>query len=196
MVLQETYEVQDCLWYDNATTDRTSDYGKVQSTLTHSTDHYQSVASCTSATSTYFTFVYPNTNFNLPRNIEVELDIRQTANFNGQWGVSFTDGHGTSTSTKYATCGGFSGTSNQKGIICNSPWGSQRTNGALTLSNWYHFKITVNGTTVSFKLTDGDTVVFDDSLTVSFMSSLTYLNVHQGQANNTIEFKNLKVKAL
>ena len=128
--------------------------------------------------------------------MEVELDIKQTANLNGQWGVSFTDSHGKSTSTKYATCGAFTGNNNQKGIICNSPWGSQRTDGALSTGTWYHFKITVDGTSVSFKLTQGDTVIFNNSLTVSFMSDLTYLNIHQGQASNTVHFKNFKVKPL
>ena len=195
-LVSEACSIQDCLLYDETKSDKSSNYNTVNNTLTWSTDHYESVASCTSSADNYFAFTNPKTSLNLPRNITVELDIKQTGNLNGQWGISFTDSQGKSTSTKYVTCGGFAGTSNQKGIICNSPWGSQRTNGALGLNTWYHFKVTVSGTTVSFKITDttSDTVIFNDSLTVSFMSSLTYLNVHQGQSSNTIQFKNLKIK--
>ena len=196
MFSSETYAVQDCLLYDDATSNKVSNYDTFNTTLTYDTDHYQAVSSNSSATSNYFAFTSHKTDFQLPRNLEIEVDIKQTNNLNGQWGISFTNSHGVSTSTKYATCGGFAGTSNQKGIICNSPWGSQRTSGALSLDTWYHFKITVNGTTVTFKLMNGDTVLFNDSLTVSFMSELTHLNVHQGQSANTVHFKNLKIKPL
>lgn len=193
MLVSETYSIQDCLFYDNASSDKTSNYNITNASLSFDTDHYQSIASSTSSTSNYFAFVNPKASLGLPRNLEVELDIKQTGNLTGQWGVSFTDSQGKTTSTKYATCGAFT---NQKGIICNSPWGAQRTDGTLSLNTWYHMKITINSTTVSLELKQGDTTLFNDSLVVSFMSSLTYLNIHQGQSSNTVQFKNLKVKAL
>ncbi|MBR3213321.1 MAG: hypothetical protein IKF79_02280 [Methanosphaera sp.] len=197
MFFSEIYAIEDAIFYDNATSNKVSNYNTVNNTLTYDTDHYQSVSSSSTSLSNYFAFTNPKADLRLPRNVEVEIDIMQTQTLNCQWGISFTNGQGKTSSTYYATCGSFDSNTTGKGIICNAPWGSLRTQGQLSLNTWYHFKVTVTGTVVSFKITDSnDNVLFNDNLTISFMSSLTYLNVHQGQASNTVQFKNLKIKAL
>lgn len=189
---KDSCTIEDTYIYDDASKNRTSHYINSNTALSWDTDHYISVGSCTSATDNYFAFNTPNRGYHLPENIIFECDVKQVQSTSAQFGLSITNGLGVTSSTKYVTVGSFV---NQKGIICNSPWGTNRTNGDLSLNNWYHIQIIVNGTTVTAKITDeNNNILFNDSLIVSFIDELVNLNVHQGQASSTVHFKNLKVK--
>lgn len=92
MVLQETYSLEDCLRYDDATTDKTSNYQYNNlNSHTFSTDKY--IAQRTTGTSpgsTYYSPIYPSDT--LPTDYEISVDIfSHTKETDKQFGLCVSD---------------------------------------------------------------------------------------------------------
>lgn len=196
MFVSEIYEVQDCIRYDDATTDKTSNYQYNNlNSLTFSTDKYIAKRTIGSSASTYYSPIYPSDT--LPTNYEISVDMLAIAKESDkQFGLCVSDQY---TQT-------YSGT-NQCFLYANSNGTAlgYRVSGSLTKYGesssyntdiWYTFKITVNGTSVSSQVLNGATVVQSWSGTLSNIQSWKKIMIITGGQANTVYWKNLKVKAL
>lgn len=192
--LQETYEVEDCWKYDDATTDKSNNYSPNSNIqLTHDTDHYIAVSNVGNNLASNF-YGLIDTGVPFQDGIVIECDIKQTITSTASWGILLSNSTGVSTSnvTKYYQLSGYNGT---KGLTTN-PWTEKRTSGSLSNNTWYHFKLTISNGSGTGLIKQGDTTVYSDSLSFSQFSSLLYICLTSSQYPSTIHFKNLKVKAL
>ena len=196
MNLQETYEVEDCLNYDNATKDNTSNYTtKNLNSHTFSTDKYLAERTLGSSANTYYSLIYPSTT--LPTDYEISVDmLALTKEQDKQFGLCISN---TYTET-------YTGT-NQCFLYANSNRMAlgYRVSGSLTnygesssynTNTWYTFKIKVIGTTVTVQILNGDTVVQSWNGTLSNIQSWKKIMLITGGQSNTIYWKNLKIKPL
>ena len=75
---------------------------------------------------------------------------------------------------------------------------NQHTGLSLSASNWYRMELTVDGTSLTGKLYDGDTVLVTDSttLTVENRQVGIFLITQNGTTNSTCYVKNIKAESL
>ena len=196
MNLQETYSIEDCLNYDIATKDNTSNYTtKNLNSHTFSTDKYIAERTLGSSANTYYSLIYPSTT--LPTDYEISVDmLALTKEQDKQFGLCVSD---TYTET-------YTGT-NQCFLYANSNRMAlgYRVSGSLTnygesssynINTWYTFKIKVSGTTVTVQILNGSTVVQSWNGTLSNIQSWKKIMLITGGQSNTIYWKNLKIKPL
>jgi hypothetical protein len=197
MLVTETY-VSDCLKYDATTSDNTSKYdlNNPASVLTFDTDHYISTSNTTTGVSNYLNLITPK---NLPvlSNFSIECDIKKVnGDYHSIFGLMFIDE--LTIGSPYLTLEllNYNG---KHGVTTRSPSfaNDNRVSPALSANVWYHFKLEVNGNSVTAKITTGDNPsYYSTTFTTDILSSLNYLGICQGDYNNTVHWKNLKIKAL
>ena len=195
MVLQETYEVTDYIRYDDASTDKSSDYSYDNlNSFTYVTDHYEANRTLGTAVSTYYSPIYVDDT--LPTDFEISVDIRITTL--RQIGISIASNHPQT----------YQGTT-EYGILITDRRETifSRLNGSGTFKNdnnlnlsantYYTFKVKVEGTTLTGTITDSNNVVkYSNSMEVSFAQSHKKWNIIVAENVNTLSFKNLRIKAL
>ena len=196
MFLQEIYEVQDCRFYDSASTDRSSDYTKTNiSTLTHSNGVYTVESNASSSLSNYSSYVTP-TGITIPSHFEASIDMYFTT-------ASTDIGHNlmasSNLSIQNSQLNGIVHGSYRvnKGIIVR-PWDSNKTNrsdGACSSNTWYTFIMEYDGTDVTGTIKQGDTVVWTGTVS-NLVKTISYISAYEDGGHNTYKFKNFKIKAL
>lgn len=192
--VSKTFVIQDVLKYDGASSDKSNTYTKTDNiSLSFDTDHYVAVSSVGSNVgSNFYGLISPNLAFT--DDIEIECDIKQTSTVSSIFGIIVMNAMSKSSSdiTHYAQVSNYVGT---KGITCN-PWIDKRSQGSLSTNTWYHFMITITDGTITASIKQGDTTVYSDSISYSYVSSLNNICLSVSQYPNTIHFKNLKIKPL
>ena len=196
MFVSETYVIEDCLFYDSATSDKTSKYSTLNAdSFTHTTDCYSLVRALgESSASKYYTPVYL-TDFTLPSDYEISVDIStdtisqemlnivsspvQTYQGVSEFGVL-------STAVRYGLFKRVSGTGT-----------FYTTNGSLNANEFYTFKVRVNGTSVTGTITDSNGVQkHTNTQSISQASDFHKFTIVNGGKAHTVKFKNVKVKPL
>lgn len=197
MFVSETYVLEDCFRFDSASSDNTSKYSTVNlNSLTWSTDHYVAYRSLTgSSSSTYYSQIYIDET--LPSNYEISMDIWASNVQEIQSGICISDTHPQTYSGTNQAMIVYQGTA--KGLM-------YRVNGSLTRYDntpgisreaWYHFKMTVQGTSVTAVITDSNnSSVYSVTQTLGNIQSWKKWNIQLGNSSHTIHWKNLKVKPL
>ena len=195
-VLQEIFVLEDCRFFDNASTDRSSDYTNTNiSSVTHSDGAYTVVSSASSSTSTYYAMVTP-TGVSMPSNFEASVDMYFTTDPNSNLAhvlIATNSLTSNSNSLNSAELGHYRV---NKGFITR-PWDdslARRTNGTLSDNTWYKFIIQYNNGVFTGIIKQGDTTVFSDSISMS--KTFNYVGACENAGHNTYKFKNLKIKAL
>ena len=197
-VLSDPYLVEDCIRYDDATTDKTSNYSSVNlNSLTFSTDHYEAYRSLgTSPSSTFYSPIFIDDN--LPSNFEISVMYKASTNMNReQTELIISSTHPTTNS----------GTTELGIIVSDARRGLfHRVNGSATwytesstLSNntWYTFYLKVEGTSVTAKiLDDSDNTIYTSTQTISAIQNYKKWSMINGGNSRTLSFKNLKIKQL
>lgn len=200
ILLQETFVVEDCLRYDDASTDKTSDYSysSTVTSFTHSVDHYEAVKSVTvQSGANYYSPVYIDET--LPTNFEISVDLNISGISNYiQTGLCVSDAHITtyqgvnecSVLKNTAECGLFYRVS---GSLTKY---AENTN--LARDTWYKYLLKVEGTSVTAKIIriSDNTVMYNQTKTLSNIQSWKKWNLLMGYDKQTLSFKNLKIKAL
>ena len=197
MFVSEIYEVEDCFRYDNASTDKTSNYSTVNlNSLTHSTDYYSAYRSLGSSPgSTYYSQIYVDET--LPTNYEISLDIWASNVTEIQSGICISDSHPQT----------YTGTNQGLLVYQGSAKGLlYRNNGSLTRYDntpgisreaWYHFSMKVNGTSVTAVIKDSNnSSVYSVTQTLGNIQSWKKWNIQLGNNAHTIRWRNLKIKPL
>ena len=195
ILLQEIYEVEDCVRYDDASSDRTSEYTTANlNSLTFVTDHYEAYRSLgVSPTSTFYSPIYAEDN--LPSNFEISVDVNTTSILQDM--LTIGNNH-PSTYTGATECGIVS-TSIRYGLFKRlSGTGTfYTTSGRLSANTWYKFIVQVNGTSVTGKvLNNQGTELHSATETISDVQSWKKWNIIPADASHTLKWKNLKIKAL
>ena len=197
-VLSDLHLVEDCIRYDNATTDKTSNYSSVNlNSLSFVSDHYEAYRSLgTSPASTYYSPVYIDET--LPTNFEISVMYKASTNMNReQTELIISSTHPTTNS----------GTTELGIIVSDARRGLfHRVNGSATwytesstLSNntWYTFYLKVEGTSVTAKiLDDSDNTIYTSTQTISAIQNYKKWSMINGANSRTLSFKNLKIKQL
>ena len=192
--LQETYEVTDYIRYDDALSDKSSNYSyDGLSSLTHSTDHYEAVRT---STSNYYSPIYVDET--LPTDFEIAVDVNGTfTNNNHQDMLTFGANHPTT----------YSGTS-EIGVVStgaryglfkriNGTFTAYTTSGSLQSNTWYKFVVRCVGTTVTATILDNNNnVLHNNTQTINEAQSYKKWNLIVGEGAYTLKWKNLKIKAL
>ena len=193
----EIVNIEDCVVYDTASTDKSSKYTTLNlNSLSWSTDHYVAYRSLgSSPTSTYYSQIY--TDDELPSNYEISMNIWASNVQEIQSGICISNTHPQTYSGTNQAMLVYQG--KQKGLM-------YRVNGSLTRYDntpsisreaWYHFKMTVQGTSVTAVITDSNNnSVYSVTKTLSNISSWKKWNIQLGNNSHTIHWKNLKIKAL
>ena len=194
MFSSETYSIEDCKFYDNTSSDKSNNYTTNSNiALSFDTDHYVAVSSVgNNVSSNFYGLLKPNIAFS--NDIIIECDIKQTVTSTATYGISIVNNTGVSTTnvSKYYQLSNYNG---NKGLTTN-PWTEKRTTGSLSNDTWYHFKLTITNGSGTGEIKQGNTTVYNDSLSYSQFSSLAYICLTASQYPNTIQFKNFKVKPL
>lgn len=200
ILLQETFVIEDCVRYDSASTDKTTDYSysSTVTSFTHSVDHYEAVKSVpVTSGANYYSPVYIDET--LPTNFEISVDLNISGISNYiQTGLCVSDAHITtyqgvnecSVLKNSNTCGLFYRVS---GSLTNY---SENTN--LARDTWYKYLLKVEGTSVTAKIIriSDNTVMYNQTKTLSNIQSWKKWNLLLGYDKQTLSFKNLKIKAL
>ena len=196
-VLSDPYTVEDCIRYDGATTDKTSNYSSNNlNSLTFSTDHYEAYRSLGASPSrTYYSPIYIDET--LPTDFEMSV-MYKASNINREQ-TEFIISSTHPTTNSGATELGIIVSDARRGLF-------YRLNGSLTwyteantLSNntWYTFYLKVEGTTVTGKILDeNNNTVYTSTQTISNAQNYKKWSIINGAYSRTLSFKNLKIKQL
>ena len=196
-VLSDLHLVEDCIRYDGATTDKTSNYSSNNlNSLTFSTDHYEAYRSLgTSPSSTFYSPIYIDET--LPTDFEMSV-MYKASNINREQ-TEFIISSTHPTTNSGATELGVIVSDARRGLF-------HRLNGSLTwytepitLSNntWYTFYLKVEGTSVTAKIIDSnDDIVYNSTQTISQLQNYKKWSIINGGNKRTLQFKNLKIKQL
>ncbi len=193
--LEETYEITDYIRYDDGSTDKSSNYSYDNlNSFAYVTDHYEANRTLGTAVSTFYSPIYVDDT--LPADFEISVDI-SCSNI-VQYGISIASNH----PQTYQNTTEF-------GILANARRETifSRLNGSGTFKNdynynlstndYYTFKIKVEGTTLTGTITDSNNVVkYTNSMEVSYAQSHKKWSIIVGENENTVSFKNLRIKAL
>ena len=201
MFLTKTYEVEDCYFYDDATTDNTSKYTtSAISSFTQDTDHYIATKTMASASATnYYAHLYPTDIADLPSDYEFSIDLKVNSKGSDfQSGLQVSDSH----ITTYQYMNELSNLLRQSdlGIFyrVNGTLTRHTGNHILSTSVWYRLTFKVEGTSVNAVVTnlDSSSVVFSETKTLSNVTGWHKSQLAFGGQTQTLHFKNLKVKPL
>lgn len=199
-ISSETYVVEDCLYYDDCLTDKSNNFtinkqSSVTPVLTHDTDHYV----VTSSSEPAMSIALPS----VTSPIQFEADINAVTRVtNHNIGIMISNmnsrnvpGTGTNQGNAYEV---FS-YSSSKGFakITNGTWSSvNRPSGVLSKNTWYHYTISIDGTSVTATITTGNSTVYSYTYTGSFSLTTLYPIIYLTAGSMEVHFKNLKVKPL
>ena len=197
MNLQETYSIEDCIRYDDASTDMTSNYSYDNlSSLTFSTDHYEAYRSIgASDTSKYYSPIYADDT--LPSDFEMTVMCKSNIMNEDQQGFTIASNHPQTYSG--ATELGIIWNSGRRGLFHrvngSSTWYTD--SGNLSNNTWYKFILKVDGTSVTATIKDSsDNTVYTSTQTISSAQSYKKWNLTVGGYSKTLSFKDLKIKPL
>lgn len=197
-ILQKTYEVEDCVRHDDASSDNTSTYNYNNlNSLTHSTDHYEAYRSIgvESPTSTYYSPIYVDET--LPTDFEMSIEFNSNGAYAEQIMLTIGTNHPQSNT----------GTT-ELGLLCSSVRRGlfHRVNGSatwytenktLSANKWFKYYLKVEGTSVIGKIYDSDNnLLYTTTQTISVAQNYKKWNLIIGGASQTLKWKNLKIKAL
>jgi len=181
----ETYAIQDCKRFDGATSDKSSNYLKTSNlSITHDTDHY------ILATSTDNQFLvidedYDNVSF------EAEIKLLEPATY-GNDPIGIMDRADNLYNTALMTV---ELNRTQFLTISNGSYGATASrNVSKQNSKYYRYVVIVNGNSVTGKVYDGDTLLYNQTISKSLNKKYYVI----GLTNNpcTMHIKNIKIKPL
>lgn len=194
--LTKTYSIEDCSRYDDASTDKTSNYSYDNLTsLTHSTDHYEAVRTITGDATNYYSPIYIDES--LPSDYEISVDVNCTNVADGQTMLTVSPNHPSTYSG--ASEIGIVSTSVRYGLFkrISGAFTSYATSGSLSNNAWYKFIVKVEGTSVTGKILNSQgTEIHSSTQTISEVTGYNKWNIVCGYLANTLKFKNLKIKPL
>lgn len=195
-LLSETYNVEDCIRVDDATSDKTSNYNYNNlDSFTHNTDHYEAVRPSGLSDDKYYSPIYADDT--LPTNYEIRVDFKWNTSNAYQTMISIASSH---PQTYQSTT--------EFGLISVIPRDClfERNNGsanfasstkAIGLNEWYTFILQVQGTSVFGKIVDSnDNVLYNQTRVYSMAQNHKKWSIICGQQGHTLEWKNLKIKPL
>ncbi|WP_296885160.1 hypothetical protein [uncultured Methanobrevibacter sp.] len=210
MFLQETYELEDYHLYDDATTDKSSNYspnrlnGGVTGALTYdNTNQAYNIKinegkTASASNAGYFLVNLPVTSNNCLFSAKIKGSALEgdfsTADFGlAKWNTSnnLAGMHyvrGEATTKRYSE-------SNSSG---NTHKINQNSNPTITRDTWYMFSLEINGTSMIFKLYDstGETQLYTHTATCSTNILDGNLSIVCGWGKQQLFVKDIKVKAL
>ena len=196
MFLQEIFVVEDCRYYDSATSDKTSNYNtRLISSITHSTDYYQVNTSATSSTSSYLSTVLIKDLSNIPSHfiVSCELNLPNLTTTSGTdeigLGIFNTNGQ-----TNNESMIDLMSNQAQRGLIARNSWADNRVSGKLSENVWYTMELEYNGSTATGTIKQGTTNVWTGTLSSS--KTINYIGLCELGKNSGFKFRKLKVKAL
>ena len=136
----------------------------------------------------YLAYCYPNIQLTSPFKITGEINFQGS---DGLQGIGAFD----SISQDNTQWHGYSllNMDSTKGLLVET---FNRTNGRLSSNTWYSFELTVDGTTVTGVIKQGDTIVFSSSSTAPSVLNNPYPCIVFMGKPNTIWFKNLSIEPL
>lgn len=184
--LQETYEVEDCIYYDNALSDNSSNYPKTSNlSISHSTDHYILTASANNQ------MMELGSDYD---NVRYEILMSGTSAF--ARGLYYSD-----TQNYYGTNSLYNIYQTdtyryriQMADISNGSWSAiKETSYTMTNNTYYRFIIEKNGTSITLKVETEDGTVIE---TQTVTKSLNSTHIGTLMYNGTAYVKDLKIKAL
>lgn len=192
----ETYEVQDLIFYDSATSDKSSEYNtRLVSSITHNTNYYQVVTSSTSSLSNYMSTVLVKDLVNIPQHFKVVCDINlpnlQTTSGTDEIGLGIFTTNGQSNNEEMID---LMSNQLQKGLIARNPWGDNRVNGKLSDDVWYTFELEYDGSVATGTIYNGNSTIWTGTL--SSTKTINYIGLCELGKNSGYKFKNLKIKPL
>lgn len=181
----ETYSIEDCWLYDNASSNKSSNYTKTSSlSVTYSTDHY---VLSNSAQNQFLNIAedYDNVAF------EVEAKLIQPATA-GNNGFGLMDTTNSLKNTAFLT---IELSRTQFLTFTNGTYG---TSGSQNItkdnSKYYTYIVTVNGNSVNGKVYDSGTQLYSANVTKSLTKK--YYNIGLTSNNSIMHIKKIKIKAL
>lgn len=196
MFLQETYEVTDYIRYDDASTDKSSEYSYSNlNSFTYVTDHYEANRTLGTAESTYYSPIYVDET--LPSDFEISIQFKSDSNYSDQ--VMLTVGTNHPITYSGTTECGILSTSQRKGLfVRNNGTGTfHTTNTGVAKDNWWTYYLKVESTSVTAKIIDSsNNEVYSQTQTISNIQSMKKWNFIVGAHSQTVQWKNLKIKAL
>lgn len=185
MLVSKRYDVQDCRYYDDASTNKASNYqANVRSaTISHSTNKYV----VTNIQSNDFTPITP-IGITLGNNEIFEVDM-QCSNI---MGMGLLDSNG-----KYISVNMY--TSSHEAMIYDYANKSQLTQSKGTIStDWLHCTLKLVDNVISVKIYNNDVEVYSDSATLpTYYQGKTlsaYISTYWKE--NPLSFRNMKIKPL
>jgi len=199
-IQSQTYAIEDCYWYDPASSDRTSEYSitsykSIGYSFTYDSNGYYVLADTNTASPSVFPTSAP---FTSPIVFECDMYIQSKSSDND--GILISDSNGRYNPGTNQVQGNyyelFSYGAN-KGLAktTNGSWASvDRPSGALSTGKWYHMSLTFSGTTVTGVITEGNNSVYSKTVTSTFTISNAYPIMYTHGTNNNLRWKNLKVK--
>lgn len=196
-VLSDPYLVEDCIIYDNATGDKKSKYSYSNvSSLTFNSDHYEVVTTTTNSSSNYYAPIYIADMADLPGNYEISLDYKLTTTSARQGGFNISDAHITTYSGTNELLVGGSDARTGAYYRVNGSVTHYNNQTALPRNTYVSLYLKVEGTTATFSVKNGDTVLYSNTQTLSNISNWKKFNIIFGGVAQTGHFKNLKIKQL
>lgn len=195
-MLIQTYSIEDCNFFDDATIDRTSKYDTTSSTgQTFSYDSNESAYKITRTSDGFGSIIVKD--LSVDTDVEISIDFKQSSCYNNQPRLALFNANN-------GVCGRlakFNG-GNQMGLSTITKTADGTVIGSLKniSSNWskyYTIKVIFDGSTVTEELYDGDTLIDSVTGTQSILSSNNNVGVQHCYFNGcTVYLKNLKVKPL
>ena len=196
-VLSDPYLVEDYIVYDNATSDKKSKYSYSNvSSLTFNSDHYEVVTTTTNSSSNYYAPIYIADMADLPGNYEISLDYKLITNGARQGGFNISDAHITTYSNTNELLVGGSDARTGAYYRINGSATHYNNQTALPRNTYVSLYLKVEGTTATFSVKNGDTVLYSNTQTLSNISNWKKFNIIFGGVAQTGHFKNLKIKQL
>lgn len=196
-ITSNSVSIEDCIRYDNATTDKTSNYSKTNlNSLTFSTDHYEAYRSLgTSPSSTFYSPIYIDET--LPTDFEMSV-MYKASNINREQ-TEFIISSTHPTTYSGATELGIVVTDSRRGLFHRQSGSATWYTEGSTLSNntWYTFYLKVEGTSVTAKILDSsDNTVYTSTQTISNAQNYKKWSIINGGNSRTLHWKELKIKTL
>ena len=196
-ITSNTVSIEDCIRYDNATSDKTSNYSRRNlNTFTFNSEHYEAYRSVgTSLTSTFYSPIYADDT--LPSDFEMSV-MYKASNMNSEL-IEFIIASTHPTTYNGATELGLVVTDARRGLFHRVSGSATWYTESSTLSNdaWYTFYLKVEGTTVTGTILDSnDDIVYTSTQTISAVQNYKKWSIINGGNSRTLFFKNLKIKPL
>ncbi len=188
-------QIMDYIVYDDATSNKSSNYDLTNISLSFDNDHYISVSSTTSSgNNNYMGFIEPK-NMEALSDFSIECDIKCVSG-TGQNGLIDIDNIVTVSGNQKAVELISAFNSNDKGIVFR-PWDvSNRVKTALSKNIWYTFKLQIIGTSVTGVISQNGVNVYSKTATYTNASELQHICIYQADVASTIHWKNLKIQKL